>query len=139
AGNPPRFARVSDLEQFFRTVYRPFGWMSDEQWRRLTETSTRRLADGGGTPHYDPKMVLQFEHHPRDYDQWPAYDAIDMPTLCLRGAESDLLLADTAERMRTRGPRAVVVTIPDCGHAPALNVPSQWQLVERFLLGEQSP
>ncbi|HEX7156085.1 MAG TPA: alpha/beta hydrolase, partial [Burkholderiaceae bacterium] len=44
AGNPPCFARVSELEQFFRTVYRPFGWMSDEQWRRLTETSTRRLA-----------------------------------------------------------------------------------------------
>jgi pimeloyl-ACP methyl ester carboxylesterase len=139
AGQPPRFERLSELEQYFRTVYRPYGWLSDDQWRRLAETSMRRLPDGGVTPHYDPKMVLQFEHHPQDYDQWPAYDAIDVPTLCLRGAESDLLLAGTAERMRTRGPRAVVVTIPDCGHAPALNVPAQWQLVERFLLGEEGP
>ena len=28
------------------------------------------------------------------------------------------------------------VTIPGCGHAPALNVPEQVQLVERFLDGE---
>ena len=34
-----------------------------------------------------------------------------------------------------RGPRAVVVTIPGCGHAPALNVPDQVALVERFLNG----
>ena len=133
AGNPPRFERVSELEAYFRTVYKPFGWLSDEQWRRLTETSLRRLPDGGVTPHYDPNMVLQFVHHPHDYDQWEAWDAIDVPTLCLRGEDSDLLLADTAEEMRKRGPRAVVVTIPGCGHAPALNVADQFALVERFL------
>ncbi|HUJ88435.1 MAG TPA: alpha/beta hydrolase [Burkholderiales bacterium] len=135
AGSPPQFERVSELEQYFRTVYKPFGRMSDEQWRRLTETSARRLPDGRVTPHYDPNMVLQFTHHPRDYDQWEAWDAIDVPTLCLRGEASDLLLADTAEQMRKRGPRAVVVTIAGCGHAPALNVPDQFALVERFLNG----
>jgi len=133
AGKPPQFARVSELEQYFRTIYRPFGWLSDEQWRRLAETSTRRTADGGVTPHYDPKMALQFEHHPRDYDQWEAYDAIRVPTLCLRGEQSDLLLPDTAEEMRRRGPKATVATIKGCGHAPALNVPDQQNLVERFL------
>ena len=135
AGNPAQFDRMSELEQYFRTVYKPFGWLSDEQWRRLTETSARRTNDGKVTPHYDPKMVLQFECHPNDYDQWEAYDAIDVPTLCLRGETSDLLLPDTAEEMRKRGPRAVVVTIPGCGHAPALNVPEQLGLVERFLNG----
>jgi len=132
AGKPAQFDRVSELERYFRTIYQPYGWLSDEQWRRLTETSTRRTADGRVAPHYDPNMVLQFEHHPRDYDQWDAYEAIDVPTLCLRGESSDLLLADTAEEMRRRGPRAVVVTIAGCGHAPALNVPEQFQLVERF-------
>jgi pimeloyl-ACP methyl ester carboxylesterase len=136
AGNPSQFERVSELEQYFRTIYRPYGWLSDAQWRRLTETSARRTADGKVTPHYDPKMVLQFVHHPRDYDQWEAYDAIDVPTLCLRGEASDLLLAETAEEMRRRGPRAVVVTIAGCGHAPALNVPDQLNLVERFLNGK---
>jgi pimeloyl-ACP methyl ester carboxylesterase len=135
AGNPPQFARVSELEQYFRTVYKPYGWLSDEQWRRLAETSVRRTAEGKVTPHYDPNMVLQFVHHPRDYDQWEAWDAIDVPTLCLRGESSDLLLAATADEMRKRGPRAVVVTIAGCGHAPALNVPDQFALVERFLGG----
>ena len=136
AGNPPQFERLSELEAYFRTVYKPFGWLSDEQWRRLAETSARRLPDGRLTPHYDPRMVMQFERHPRDYDQWEAYDAIDVPTLCLRGETSDLLLPETAEEMRRRGPRAVVVTIAGCGHAPALNVPEQFALVERFLNGK---
>ncbi|MDH4093442.1 MAG: alpha/beta hydrolase [Betaproteobacteria bacterium] len=136
AGDPPQFERLSELEAYFRTVYKPFGWLSDEQWRRLAETSARRLPDGRVTPHYDPRMVMQFERHPRDYDQWEAYDAIDVPTLCLRGESSDLLLPETAEEMRRRGPRAVVVTIAGCGHAPALNVPEQFALVERFLNGK---
>jgi pimeloyl-ACP methyl ester carboxylesterase len=135
AGGPSQFDRVSELEQYFRTIYRPYGWLSEEQWRRLTETSTRRTAEGKLTPHYDPKMALQFVHHPRDYDQWEAYDAIDVPTLCLRGETSDLLLPETADEMRRRGPRAVIVTIAGCGHAPALNVPDQFALVERFLNG----
>ncbi|WP_119156560.1 alpha/beta fold hydrolase [Caldimonas tepidiphila] len=133
AGNPPAFERVSELEQFLRTVYKPYGWLSDAQWRRMAETSVRRLPDGRVTPHYDPAMVSQFVHHPRDYELWEAYDSLDIPVLCLRGEHSDLLLPETVEEMRTRGPRAVVVTIPGCGHAPALNVPSQLELIERFL------
>jgi pimeloyl-ACP methyl ester carboxylesterase len=135
AGKPPRFERLSELEQYFRTVYKPYGWLSDAQWQRLTETSARRLPDGGITTHYDPNMVMQFEHHPDDYDQWDAYDRIEAPTLCLRGEASDLLLPETAEEMRHRGPGAVVVTIAGCGHAPALNVPDQLNLVQRFLHG----
>lgn len=135
AASPPQFERVSELEQYFRAVYKPFGRLSDAQWRRLTETSLRRTPAGKVTPHYDPRMVMQFEHHPRDYDLWEAYDRIDIPTLCLRGETSDLLLPETADEMRTRGARAVVVTIPGCGHAPALNVSEQLDLVERFLAG----
>jgi len=132
AGSPPAFATLQELEQFFRTVYQPYGWLPDAQWRHLTETSMRRLPDGRVTPHYDPAMVQQFIHHPRDYDQWDAWDALTIPVLCLRGESSDLLLPEVAEAMRTRGPRAVVATIPGCGHAPALNTPEQIALVERF-------
>lgn len=135
AGNPARFDRVSDLEQYFREVYKPYGWLSDEQWLALTEFSTRRTDDGKLTPHYDPAMVMQFEHHPNDYELWESYDRIVAPTLCLRGETSDLLLPEVAEEMRSRGPRAVVVTVAGCGHAPALNVPEQIGLVRRFLNG----
>jgi pimeloyl-ACP methyl ester carboxylesterase len=132
AGNPPAFAAFSELEAYFRTIYKPYGALTDAQWRRLAETSVRRLPDGRFTPHYDPAMVMQFIHHPADYALWDAWDSLDLPVLCLRGADSDLLLPETAEAMRQRGPRAVVVTIPGCGHAPALNVPDQFALVERF-------
>ena len=135
AGSPPSFATVSELEAYFRTVYKPYGLLTDAQWRRLTETTVRRLPDGRVTPHYDPAMVQQFIQHPNDYDLWEAWDQLDIPVLCLRGEDSDLLLAETAEQMRVRGPRAVVVTVEGCGHAPALNVPAQFDLVERFLAG----
>ncbi len=135
AGRPEAFDTVTELEQYFRTVYKPYGWLSDAQWRRLTETSTRRLPDGRVTPHYDPAMVRQFSVHPNDYDQWAAWDSLSLPVLVLRGVDSDLLLPEAADAMRSRGPRAVVVTIPDCGHAPALNTPEQYALVERFLAG----
>ncbi|AKJ31362.1 alpha/beta fold hydrolase [Caldimonas brevitalea] len=133
AGQPPSFERVTELEDFLRTVYQPYGWMSDAQWRRMAETSTRRLPGGRVTTHYDPAIAMQFARHPRDYDLWPVYDSLDIPVLCLRGAESDLLLPEVAEAMQRRGPCATVVTVPGCGHAPALNVPAQWDLVSRFL------
>lgn len=137
AGQPPAFDTVVELEQFFRTVYKPYGWLSDAQWRRLTETSTRRLPDGRVTPHYDPAMVRQFEVHPDDYLLWAHYDAIEAPMLCLRGAESDLVLPDTLDEMRRRGPGAAgrlqVIEVPGCGHAPALNVPAHLDPIEAFV------
>lgn len=138
AGNPAQFARVSELEAYFRTIYQPYGSLSDQQWQHLTETSVRRTADGRVTPHYDPNMVLQFVHHPRDYELWEPYDRIAAPTLCLRGEHSDLLMEQTAQEMRLRGPQAVVITVAGCGHAPALNVPDQIALVSGFLAGTQS-
>ena len=132
AGNPQAFATMAELELYFRTIYKPYGWLSDAQWRLLTESSVRRLPDGRVTPHYDPAMVQQFVHHPHDHERWDAWDSLSLPVLCLRGESSDLLLPETAEAMRVRGPQAVVVTVPNCGHAPALNTPEQFALVERF-------
>ena len=119
-----------------RTIYQPYGWLSDAQWRRLTESSVRRLPDGRVTPHYDPAMVQQFVTRPDDYERWAEWDSLDIPVLCLRGESSDLLLRETTEQMRQRGPRAVVVEIAGCGHAPAQNTPEQFALVERFLAGD---
>ncbi|MEW6707841.1 MAG: alpha/beta hydrolase [Pseudomonadota bacterium] len=137
AGHPAAFDTVSELEQYFRSVYKPYGWLSDEQWRRLTETSTRRLPDGRVTPHYDPAMVRQFIAHPNDYDLWDAWDTLELPVLCLRGEDSDLLLRDTTDQMRQRGPRAAVVEIAGCGHAPALNTADHFALVERFFAASE--
>ena len=46
---------------------------------------------------------------------------------------------EVVERMKLRGPGAAgrlhVIEVPGCGHAPALNTPAQFALVERFLAG----
>ena len=135
AGKPPIFNRVTELETYFRTIYKPYGYLSDREWVKMAETSVRRMADGGITPHYDPNIVQQFECYPNDYDQMPAYERIDIPVLVLRGQESDLLLKENAKEMQRRGPKAKVVEIAGCGHAPALNVPEQLNLVSSFLAG----
>lgn len=137
AGHPPAFATVTELEAFLRSAYAPYGYLSDAQWRRMAETSTRRLPDGRVTPHYDPAIIGQFSHHPDDYLIWPQYDALRIPVLLLRGESSDLVLPEVVARMRTRGPGAAgllqVQEVPGCGHAPALNVPAQLERVSRFL------
>lgn len=135
AGKPPRFERVSELEAYLRQVYTPYGHLTDAQWRRMAETSARRLPDGGVTTHYDPNMVMQFTEHPDDYAQWSEWRKLDCTMLCLRGETSDLLLRDAAERMPQENPRCRLVEIRGCGHAPALNVPDQIALVEAFLAG----
>lgn len=133
AGNPSAFDTVTQLEQYFRTVYKPYGWLSDASWRRLTESSTRRLPDGRVTPHYDPQIVRQFHREQDDYLLWDEYDSLSIPVLCLRGTDSDLVRRETAQQMRIRGPQAQVEEIPGCGHAPALNIPSQLSLIGDFL------
>lgn len=133
AGSPPSFNTVGELEAFLRTVYAPYGWLPDSQWRQMAETSTRRRDDGRVTVHYDPMMVEQFRSHPGDYTQWDAWDAITARTLLLRGAVSDLITPEWAEEMTRRGPRAQLLTVDGVGHAPALNVPGQIEPVARFL------
>jgi pimeloyl-ACP methyl ester carboxylesterase len=42
-GNPPEFDTMGELEAYFRTIYKPFGYHTEAQWRHLAETSMRRL------------------------------------------------------------------------------------------------
>jgi pimeloyl-ACP methyl ester carboxylesterase len=60
------------------------------------------------------------------------------PTLLIRGAESDLFLADTAAEMTRRGAagaagRVSLREIAGAGHAPALMAADQIALVREFL------
>jgi pimeloyl-ACP methyl ester carboxylesterase len=137
AGQPPAFDTVPELEAFFRAAYAPFGFQTDAQWTHLTETSTRRLPDGRVTPHYDPHITQQFFREVPEYPMWAEYDSLHIPVMVMRGANSDLISTETIQAMQTRGPGAKGLLrtedIANCGHAPALNVSSQWQLVMDFL------
>ncbi|WP_135078284.1 alpha/beta hydrolase [Terasakiella sp. SH-1] len=132
-GNPPSFQNIGELEEYLRTIYEPYGYLTDEQWRLMTETSYRRMDNGQITPHYDPNIVKQFSEHPDDYNLWGHYNQIEAETLVLRGATSDLLLAEWAQQMTEVGPKAHLIEIPGCGHAPALNRSQQTHIIETFL------
>ena len=144
AGSDPRFADLAEAEAYLREVHAPF-LLSDAQWRHLAEHSVRPADDdaageGGGKRlrfHYDPAIVASFGAEPyEDIDLWPIWDAIGQNVLVLRGAESDLLLAETAAEMARRGPMAKVVEIPGCGHAPGLMDPQQITLVRDWLVAD---
>lgn len=119
-GKDPYFPDLAAAEAYHRATYAGFGDLTDAQWRRLTETSLRRDGEGWRL-HYDPRIAEPLNAAEiQDVDLWPLWDRISCPVLCLRGAESDLLLQETAAEMARRGPGAEVIEFAGCGHAPAL-------------------
>jgi pimeloyl-ACP methyl ester carboxylesterase len=133
--NAPRtFPDLAAAEAYFREVHAPFGDLSDREWRHLTEHSVEEGPDGRIHMLFDPGIGEAFRPG-RVYNVslWGYWDAIRCPVLVLRGAWSDLLLADTAAEMSERGPKAEVVEIEGCGHAPALMEDGQIRLVTDWL------
>ncbi|MCG6114095.1 MAG: alpha/beta hydrolase [Mesorhizobium sp.] len=135
-GKPPVCDTVTELEAWLRDSYAPFGRNTDEFWRRMADTSSRRTDTGRVTVHYDPAIITQFSHHKGDLDVWDAYDQLTARTLLLRGESSDVLPADVAEEMTRRGPRPRLVTMPGCGHAPTLASRPEIGLLRDFLASE---
>jgi pimeloyl-ACP methyl ester carboxylesterase len=136
-GKAPRFASIDEAESYIRAISASFGALSDAQWRHLAEHSTRRTEKGGIEMAYDPAIAEPFRKAMllgKDIDLWPMYDAIRCPTLVMRGAQSDLLLHDTAVAMAGRGPRARLAEVPGVGHAPMLMDEAQIGIVREFLL-----
>ena len=105
--------------------YASFGVLSDAQWRQLTETSLRRLPgwprDAALRPAYRP-AVRATDRRLRALGRvGPIEVAGAVPA-----RRRVLLSSTTAEVTCARGasgPRAI--TVPGCGHAPALNTPEQ--------------
>ena len=65
---------------------------------------------------------------------WPFYEALaGRPVTILRGALSDLFAAEVAERMASAIPDVELVTVPNVGHAPALDEPESIAAIERLL------
>ncbi len=141
-GNAPAFASEQAAAAYLREVSPGFGPHTPEQWLALSRPMLRATAEGW-VLHYDPAIATPFRATVPDQASAGAegnallarlYDAITAPTLLLRGAESDLLHADTAHRMTQRGPRARCVEFAGVGHAPTLVQPEQIAVVTEFLL-----
>ena len=54
---------------------------------------------------------------------WAAWRSVRCPVLLVRGEDSDILAAETAQRMLAENPNAAFASIPDCGHSITLDSP----------------
>ncbi|MBB4285395.1 alpha/beta fold hydrolase [Roseospira goensis] len=133
----PTFASLADAEAHYRQIHADFGPMTDADWDAFTHHSTvRRAEDGGWRRHQDPAIGDPMKGvEPADMDLWALWDLIRCPVLVLRGARSDLLLAETAAEMTRRGPPCTVHEVPDVGHAPMFTTAALNRIVADFLAG----
>jgi len=138
-GQPLSWASVDEAADYLLSISAGFGPHSREQWLALTRPMLR--PDGEGFKlHYDPAIAMPLRAVTPEQARigeamlWAGYDALRIPTLLLRGAESDLLSHATAEAMTQRGPKAQRVEFDGVGHAPTLVAPDQIAVVREFLL-----
>ncbi|WP_395702584.1 alpha/beta fold hydrolase [Aquabacterium sp.] len=138
-GQPAHWATLEEAADALWAISKSFGPHTREQWLAMTRPQLK--PDGAGfKPHYDPAIAVPFRMVTPELAAageamlWQAYDRLQLPTLLLRGADSDLLSHDTAQAMTQRGPRARLVEFAGVGHAPTLQQDDQLQVVRDFLL-----
>jgi pimeloyl-ACP methyl ester carboxylesterase len=67
-------------------------------------------------------------------DLWPAVQQIRVPTLIVRGGDSDIFTPETARRMQSYIPGSQVVEIPGAGHSVPADAPAAFaETVQTFL------
>lgn len=139
-GLPVRWPTPEAAAAYLWSISQSFGPHTPEQWLALTRPMLK--ADGSEfIPHYDPRIAEPFRAITPEMAAtneallWHAFDAIRCPTLVLRGAQSDLLTAETAQAMTTRGPKAQLHEFAGLGHAPTLVQDEQVAVVRAFLRG----
>ena len=137
-GKVQRFASLGEGAGYLRSISEGFGPHTDAEWLALSEPLFREEG-GAWTLRYDPAIALPFSAVTPEIAAageamlWAAYDALRCPTLLIRGADSDLLSAETARAMTQRGPNARLVELPGVGHAPTLIHDDQIAIVRDFL------
>jgi pimeloyl-ACP methyl ester carboxylesterase len=137
-GKATRFNSLEEGAAYLRSISAGFGPHTDEEWLALSEPLFRQEGKEWKS-HYDPAIALPFSAVTPELVAageaalWGAYDQLRCPTLLIRGADSDLLSAETARAMTQRGPSARLVELPGIGHAPTLIHANQIAVVRDFL------
>ena len=128
-GQPPRvFASVEEAFQHARSLNpRP----REDVQRERVRWGLKERTDGRFELKYDPDAP----RHWQPADLWQALPQIPCPTLIIRGAESQVLSAEVAERMAAAFPKARLETVEGSGHPVPLDRPEDLErLVREFLL-----
>lgn len=138
-GQPAHWATPQEAADALWAISQGFGPHTPEQWLALTRPQLKPDGDGF-QPHYDPAIAVPFRALTPELAAgaeamlWQSWDRVACPVLLLRGADSDLLSPDTAQRMTQRGPRVRLHEFAGVGHAPTLVQADQRQVVREFLL-----
>ena len=104
-------------------------WL-EEAHRHYVQTENRLAI------RYDPALraafLSAFQGPPADL--WPLFDGLaGLPVALIRGANSDLLSAETAAEMQRRRPDMVFADVPDRAHIPFLDEPESVAAIRLFL------
>lgn len=123
-----RRREFDDLDAVFRG-YRAkpiFRYMSDDSLRAYIAGMVRPKADGGYELAYSP----EWESHIyltglRDFDLWRELPRLDLPTLILRGAETDTFLEKAASFVKKKNPKIKIETMEKATHILPLEHPQE--------------
>jgi len=138
-GQDTRFGSFQQAVDYVRQVSQGFGPHDDAGWAALTEHVFHER-DGQWVKHYDHRLAQPFELQTPEATAaaetllWRAWEHLPVPALVLRGAQSDILSARTAQDMLARNPNARSVEFAGVGHAPTLRSADQIDAVRQFLL-----
>ena len=120
-GTPPSTweAAVAAVKAANPNVYPGF---TDDDWVDFTKLL---FVDEDGKPvvQYDPAIRQNFDSQDDQSapDLWPIFGLMHkVPMVVLRGELSDILAAETLERMARDHPDLTAVTVPDVGHVPLM-------------------
>jgi pimeloyl-ACP methyl ester carboxylesterase len=86
------------------------------------------------SPHFDPRITVMFTASAEQLTVGDRYERIALPVHLVRGATSDILPAEMAERMIATEPRSEITQFEDCGHAPTLSRPADIEAVRDTLV-----
>jgi pimeloyl-ACP methyl ester carboxylesterase len=97
-----------------------------EDWLVFAKRTHRLTPEGRIVADYDPNIAQPFRVPGGEAggDLWPAFAAMKaIPTLIVRGGDSDILATSTADRMLAALDHGRLLTVPNIGHAPTLDEP----------------
>lgn len=115
-GTPDAFASWDEARAFWRRQ-RPH--ISEAALDSRVQHSLKEAGDGRVVWRHDAEGIAQARLNatPQQLvDLWPHVEAVAVPTLVLRGAQSDFLSADTARAMAARNRHIRCVEIPGASH-----------------------
>ncbi len=135
-GTDMRFNSRAEAEATLRRICASFGIQDESHWQHVFTHSIRQASDGKFEYTYDPNITagLVVEDMVQDINLWPLWEPVKLiPTLLIRGAESDILTKETTEMMVLTHPDLVVHEVAHTGHAPMLMAAEQINLIREWL------